>query len=545
MASVAADSPDDDSIDLTGSTLGEYRVVRKLGQGGMGQVYLARQLSLKREVALKILRKELAENATALRRFQAEAEAVARVTHANIVQVYTVGEADGLRFMALEYVEGRNLKEYIARKGTPELPQALSVLRQIAAALQRAGEAGLVHRDIKPENVLVTRKGEVKVTDFGLSRILSGDELPLNLTQSGMTLGTPLYMSPEQVQGQPVDHRSDLYSFGVTAYHLLAGEPPFSGTSPFDVAIKHVQAEPPLLATVRPDLPADLCGIVHKLMAKRPEDRYQTAREVIRDLARIQKGLSTAQPSGDAASTLVTSGPGIVVPLSTSYVDSPQLPPASTVSQPALRKRTGWNRYFIVVALMALFAALGWWIGGMFPPELPTAATYTGLPTARPPEPVRSSRERALREKLESRSTKPTELFDAALELGILMVRERRLDDAEQVFQQLEQERYDRPLAGKAVGGPAVLAGRLGQAVVLAFRDQPKESLELFEQILVGSPRPQYRLLEPLLLEHPRFAEIVGDALNRNATSLPPPGKLPARLEWLRTPGGLAEGPKK
>src|SRR5690349_16449658 len=146
-----ADAP----ADLTGRTVGDFQILRKLGQGGMGQVYLARQLSLKREVALKILRKDLAEDATALKRFQAEAEAVARVTHANIVQVYAVGDHEGHRYMALEYVEGRNLKEYLARKGPPDLPVALAILKQVAAALQRATEIGLVHRDIKPENILV------------------------------------------------------------------------------------------------------------------------------------------------------------------------------------------------------------------------------------------------------------------------------------------------------------------------------------------------------------------------------------------------------
>src|SRR5262245_65414252 len=150
-------------------TLGEFRVLRRLGGGGMGQVFLAEQTSLKRNVALKILKPELAANATALQRFRQEAEAVARVTHANIVQVYAIGEQDGVPYMALEYVEGRTLRDYLAKKGPPELHVAVSIMRQVAAALQRAGELGIVHRDIKPENILLTRKGEVKVADFGLS----------------------------------------------------------------------------------------------------------------------------------------------------------------------------------------------------------------------------------------------------------------------------------------------------------------------------------------------------------------------------------------
>ena len=276
--------------DLTGRTLGDYHVLRRLGQGGMGQVYLAEQLSLKRNVALKILSADLAANATSLQRFRAEAEAVAKVTHANIVQVYATGEVEGLPFIALEYVEGRNLREFVTKKGPPELLLALSIMRQTAAALQRASEAGIIHRDIKPENILLTRKGEVKVADFGLSRCL-GDPQPLHLTQSGVTMGTPLYMSPEQVEGKPLDCRTDIYSFGVTCYFMLAGQPPFDGATAFEVAMKHARDEPPPLSGVRPDLPPALCAVVHKMMAKDPAQRHQTGKEVLRDLARVRESL--------------------------------------------------------------------------------------------------------------------------------------------------------------------------------------------------------------------------------------------------------------
>jgi serine/threonine-protein kinase len=269
--------------DLTGRTLGDYQLLRRLGVGGMGQVYLARQLSLKRFVALKLLRDDLAANLSALKRFEAEAQAVARLNHPNIVHIHQIGEHDGLRYMALEYVDGRNLRDHFERKGPPGLPACLGVMCQVAQALQCAHEQGIVHRDIKPENILVARKADgigVKVTDFGLSRFFAPEAQPLRLTQTGVSLGTPLYMSPEQVQGRPVDHRSDIYSFGVTCYHLLAGEPPFRGSTAFEVAIKHVQEHPRPLAELCPDLPADLCAIVHKMMAKDPADRYQSAREI-------------------------------------------------------------------------------------------------------------------------------------------------------------------------------------------------------------------------------------------------------------------------
>src|SRR5438309_807213 len=174
------------SVDVSGKTFGDYVVLRRLGQGGMGAVYLADQLSLKRKVALKFLRPEMAANPLSLKRFRAEAEAVARINHANIVQIYGIGETEGLHYMALEYVEGRNLRDLVMRKGPPELPVCFAIMRQVAAALQRASEAGIVHRDIKPENILITRKVEVKVADFGLSRLFSQDQ-NLNLTQSGMT----------------------------------------------------------------------------------------------------------------------------------------------------------------------------------------------------------------------------------------------------------------------------------------------------------------------------------------------------------------------
>ncbi len=278
--------------DLTGRTLGDYHILRQLGQGGMGQVFLAEQVSLKRKVALKLLRPETANNPTALARFQKEAEAVARFTHANIVQVYQIGQVEGLVFMALEYVEGRNLREYLARKGPPDALLALSIMRQVAGALQRAGELGLVHRDIKPENILLTRKGEVKVADFGLVRCLSEDSPGLNLTQSGVTMGTPLYMSPEQVEGKLLDCRSDIYSFGVTCYHMLAGQPPFTGENAFEVAFKHVRNEAVPLEKLRPDLPEGLCALVAKMMAKDPGQRHQTGRELLRDITKVREGLS-------------------------------------------------------------------------------------------------------------------------------------------------------------------------------------------------------------------------------------------------------------
>ncbi len=211
--------------DLTGLTLDDFRVEKLLGRGGMGEVYLATQISLNRPVALKVLRSDFAANPTYLGRLKTEATAVAKLNHPNIVHVYTLGCVDDIHFIAMEYVQGTNLRDYIMKKGALDLPLAYSIMKQTGQAIGAAGEIGLIHRDVKPENILMTRKGRVKVADFGLCRDQDGQGL--HLTQSGVTMGTPLYMSPEQAQGHAVDHRSDLYSLGVTFYHMLAGVPPF------------------------------------------------------------------------------------------------------------------------------------------------------------------------------------------------------------------------------------------------------------------------------------------------------------------------------
>ncbi len=532
--------PVETPVDLTGRTIADFAVLRKIGQGGMGQVYLARQLSLKREVALKILRKEMAENAVALKRFRAEAEAVAKISHPNIVQVYAVGVQDGLHFMALEYVEGRNLREYLERKGPPEVPVALAIFRQVAAALQRAGELGLVHRDIKPENILLNRKVEVKVADFGLSCYFAGDAKPLGLTQSGMTLGTPLYMSPEQVQGRPVDHRSDLYSFGVTCYHVLAGTPPYTGLNAFEVAVQHVQATPEPLESIRPDLPLELCALVMKLMAKRPEDRYQSAKEVSRELARIQKGSSTGTVPvlGNAAPL------SLGITLSGNSVGGVRL----TGSVPLLAAGAGprsnrWPWRTLALAVLAATGFGGWWLfGRSHAVETPVAAaTHPGLPDSRPPAPLVSSRESELRAKFRQRPVSAATLA-SGLELGLQYVEERRFDEAEALFTELEG--FKLPGTGRPIDGPNLPAavGKFGKGIVLAHRDLAPESNKAIEEA-VGILKPLIAnrpIVEKFFFDHGDFGQAIAEALHRNAENLAAAGqKMPPGLDWMRTPAGL------
>ena len=274
--------------DLTGRHLGDYRLLRRLGRGGMAVVYLARQESLQRQVAVKVLRAQLALDATYVQRFRNEAQAAAALVHANIVQIYEVGQVDGIHFIAQEYVAGSSLKQYFSRDGALTGADALLVMCQVASALHKASQIGIVHRDIKPENILINADGEVKVADFGLAR--AANRLPdAHLTDTGVTMGTPVYMSPEQIEGRPLDIRSDIYSFGVTSFHMLAGRPPFEGDTPMNVAIQHLQTQPPSLAELRPDLPEPLCRIIHRMLNKTPQDRFQDASE----LAAALRGLSS------------------------------------------------------------------------------------------------------------------------------------------------------------------------------------------------------------------------------------------------------------
>jgi serine/threonine-protein kinase len=272
--------------DLSGRQLGDYRILRRLGRGGMAEVYLAEQSSLARQVAIKVLKSSLATDDKYVRRFHVEAQAAASLVHANIVQIHEVGCIDGIHFIVQEYVAGPNLREYLSREGPPDVKVSLKVMRHVAAALVKAAEKGIVHRDIKPENIMLARSGEVKVADFGLARRTREDAL--HLTQIGQTMGTPLYMSPEQVEGKPLDPRSDIYSLGVTCYHMLTGSPPFRGETALNVAVQHLKTQPERLETLRPELPKPVCRIVHKMLAKDPAHRYANARELLRELRAVR-----------------------------------------------------------------------------------------------------------------------------------------------------------------------------------------------------------------------------------------------------------------
>jgi eukaryotic-like serine/threonine-protein kinase len=277
---------------LIGVRLGDFQILRRLGRGGMAEVYAARQLSLRREVAVKVLRPEYAKDEDYVRRFRREARSAAKLNHPNIVTVLDVGSQDDITYMVQELIDGENLKETVEQSGAFPAELVREILISVASALVEANSAGIVHRDIKPENLIRSSNGILKVADFGLARVTVGGESSMaGMTQVGMTLGTPRYMSPEQIQGREVDARSDLYSLGITAYHLLTGKPPFDAEDPVALAVKHLHDTPMPLESARASttgkheiIDDDLIAIIGRLMAKSPEDRFSSASELLQTL---------------------------------------------------------------------------------------------------------------------------------------------------------------------------------------------------------------------------------------------------------------------
>src|SRR5918911_309714 len=284
---------------------GRYRIMRRLGTGGMANVYLAEDQELGRRVAIKILNDRHAGDDQFIERFRREAKNAAGLSHPNIVSIYDRGEAEGTYYIAMEFLDGRSLKELIISRGPTPIRIAIDYTRQILAAIGHAHRNGIVHRDIKPHNVVVDPEGRLKVTDFGIAR--SGAS---QMTEVGSIIGTAQYLSPEQARGSPVDQRSDLYSVGIVLYEMLTGKVPFTGDTPLEIAMKHLSEVPVPPSEIRPELPESLDLVVLRALAKDPDDRYQTAEEMDADLALVQRGLSVPTETADAA-TQVLSGAGI------------------------------------------------------------------------------------------------------------------------------------------------------------------------------------------------------------------------------------------
>ncbi|MBM4039604.1 MAG: DUF1080 domain-containing protein, partial [Planctomycetes bacterium] len=290
---------------LVGKCLGGVEIIEPIGQGGMGTVYKGRQTALDRVVAIKTLPAHLAANAAFVERFHREARNAARLRHPNIVEVYAVGEAEGVHYLAMEYVDGEGLDKVLAREGPLDAPRAAAILKQACGALAAAHEAGIVHRDIKPSNLLLDSHGSVRVTDFGLAK--RADDA--SVTQTSDVLGTPLYLAPEAATGAEPCPQSDLYSLGATFYHLLAGRPPFEGKTSGELIVKHVTGEPMPLHEAAPGVDPRLARIIDRLLAKPLAERYGSAEALLRDLEALGPLRSRAQLAASEGRALIAGAP--------------------------------------------------------------------------------------------------------------------------------------------------------------------------------------------------------------------------------------------
>ncbi len=344
---------------------GRYQVVRKIGAGGMANVYLAEDQELGRRVAIKILNDRHANDDQFVERFRREAKNAAALSHPNIVSIYDRGEAEGTYYIAMEYLDGRSLKELIVGRGPAPVNVAIDYARQILAALRFAHRHGIVHRDIKPHNALVDGDGRVKVTDFGIARAGASQ-----MTEAGSIVGTAQYLSPEQARGTNVDQRSDLYSLGVVLYELLTGTLPFNGDTPVEIAMKHLSQPPEPPSSRRPEIPRALDQIVGRALAKDPAARYQSAEEMDADLERAARGagvspqteesatqIMSALPDGPMSATAATMvAPGAAIAGGRSF--GPPPPPYYDFDDTAAR-RPAWP--WVTALLFVIAAGVGGW----------------------------------------------------------------------------------------------------------------------------------------------------------------------------------------
>jgi predicted Ser/Thr protein kinase len=319
---------------MVGKRFGDFEIKEEIGKGGMGQVYKARQISLDRDVAIKILPSNLSEVEEFRERFDVEAKAVASLMHENILQMYSKGVTDdGIHYFAMELVDGEDLADKIKRGVTFSEAEAIEISIQVCRGLEAAWKKGIIHRDIKPSNIMVAKNGNVKIADFGLAKSLDATK---KLTQTNMYMGTVAYTSPEQGEGKPLDHRTDIYSLGIVLYQLLTGSVPFKAETPSSVIFKHVYEAPPSPRTIKPGVSPQAEAVVLKAIAKRPEDRFQNAVEFRDALEEVKK----AQPGkkGEAAKQAA-----VVVPQ-----------PSSSGTAASSERKAGSNVPFLIAVVLII-----------------------------------------------------------------------------------------------------------------------------------------------------------------------------------------------
>jgi eukaryotic-like serine/threonine-protein kinase len=299
---------------------GKYRIEKLLGKGGMGAVFLAHDLTLEREVAIKVLPPDVAQDEQVVRRFQQEAKTAARLDHPNIIPIYRVESEGGLNYFVMKYISGTSLEDLLEKKEPLPVPEIQRILWEAACAIGHAHQRGVVHRDVKPANIMFDHDGRVMLTDFGISKAL---QAATGFTATGMIIGTPHYMAPEQGKGAPVDGRADQYSLGVVGYRMITAELPFSGDSVHTIIYKHIYEAPPLASAKRPGIPGSLTVAISRALSKEPDQRFATMEEFAtavwpeQPVAPPAKGRSTARPRPRAAAdapTEITGAPTTPLP---------------------------------------------------------------------------------------------------------------------------------------------------------------------------------------------------------------------------------------
>lgn len=326
-----------------------YEIIRRLGSGGMADVYLARDTHLGRDVAIKILYKRYASDSDFVTRFKREAQAAAGLNHPHIVSIYDRGETEGSYYIAMEYLEGKSLKEVISDEGRLQPARAIGIAEQILQALSFAHENHVIHRDIKPHNIIINSRDGVKVTDFGIARAGASAKM----TETGSILGTAQYLSPEQAQGKVVEQGSDLYSLGVVLFEMLTGRVPFEGENPVAIALKHLSDAPVPPQELVPEIPDNLNAVVMKALAKDPQRRYRHADEFLADLRRCQQDLPVAAPPADD-----TAPTSIISPAAVAAAGE-QTAVRSRRSQPQPPKKRRRLLYLALLAAALALAAIG------------------------------------------------------------------------------------------------------------------------------------------------------------------------------------------